>query len=498
MTNAGRVLLIPRGDYNAATTYTMLDVVYYQGRSYVCKQTSTGNLPTNTTYWQAMTEADADKMNVTNPTGTGSFSLNRKANTTVGNHSFAEGINCTASGNTSHAEGEETTASGGQGAHAEGTSSTASGNMSHAEGNTTTASGTAAHSEGMVTQAIGKYTHAGGYYNQANYDYQTVIGKNNSNKTTTLFEVGNGSSYASADRSNAFEVYSDGSLSTDNGTTKVKLEDLVSQNQALTNYSKNYQEVYGSKNIWNFNPNSDIRERGNCSIAINDNTYSFTATTGYDGTSYTYPKLLTVGRKYHMQFKSKFTKADSIDGRIIVTPLDSWDISGSYFNYQCTSSDADFVTKDYEFTATAEKLVFNVYVQFGTGSGNKFELKDLMIYDVDACLDNSYTPYAKTNVELTDAIGKFKFALIEGDAPSSTDSYENYTLYNVSGIICKWFTILSAEKHNMGNNLWYEIAADTGATEYVAKASVDDGDNFRVKFSDIASYNKFRAIVMYY
>jgi hypothetical protein len=183
--------------------------------------------------------------------------------------------------------------------------------------------------------------------------------------------------------------------------------------------------VYGSKNIWNFNPNSDIRERGNCSIEINDNTYSFTATTGYDGTSYAYPKLLTVGRKYHMQFKSKFTKADSTDGRIIVTPLDSWDISGSYFNYQCTSSDADFVTKDYEFTATAEKLVFNVYVQFGTGSGNKFELKDLMIYDVDACLDNSYTPYAKTNVELTQNVANVLPVVNDAIEITTTENFAN-------------------------------------------------------------------------
>ena len=42
MGNDGRVLMIPKGEYNSATTYEMLDFVYYQGRSYVCKQTSTG------------------------------------------------------------------------------------------------------------------------------------------------------------------------------------------------------------------------------------------------------------------------------------------------------------------------------------------------------------------------------------------------------------------------------------------------------------------------
>lgn len=56
-TSAGRVLMIPKGDYDAAETYTMLDVVSYQGKSYVAKQTTTGNAPTNTTYWQLMLDA---------------------------------------------------------------------------------------------------------------------------------------------------------------------------------------------------------------------------------------------------------------------------------------------------------------------------------------------------------------------------------------------------------------------------------------------------------
>ena len=67
MGNAGRVLMIPKGEYNSATTYEMLDFVYYQGRSYVCKQTSTGNAPTNTTYWQALTgDASAEIQALTN------------------------------------------------------------------------------------------------------------------------------------------------------------------------------------------------------------------------------------------------------------------------------------------------------------------------------------------------------------------------------------------------------------------------------------------------
>lgn len=52
--SAGRVLLLPKGDYNSATTYKPLDYVNYNGSTYVCKQQCTNTVPTNTTYWQLM------------------------------------------------------------------------------------------------------------------------------------------------------------------------------------------------------------------------------------------------------------------------------------------------------------------------------------------------------------------------------------------------------------------------------------------------------------
>lgn len=50
--SAGRVLIIPKGDYNSATTYNPLDLVNYEGSSYLCKQQCSNIAPTNTTYWQ--------------------------------------------------------------------------------------------------------------------------------------------------------------------------------------------------------------------------------------------------------------------------------------------------------------------------------------------------------------------------------------------------------------------------------------------------------------
>lgn len=57
--SAGRVLIIPKGDYSASVTYNNLDMVYYGGKTYVCKKTSLNNLPTNTEYWQLMVEGVA-------------------------------------------------------------------------------------------------------------------------------------------------------------------------------------------------------------------------------------------------------------------------------------------------------------------------------------------------------------------------------------------------------------------------------------------------------
>lgn len=41
-------------DYDAATAYAVDDKVLYDGRFYICILTSTGNLPTNATYWSEL------------------------------------------------------------------------------------------------------------------------------------------------------------------------------------------------------------------------------------------------------------------------------------------------------------------------------------------------------------------------------------------------------------------------------------------------------------
>ena len=54
--SAGRVLLIPKGEWNAEATYTGLDWVRHNGAAWVCKNTCTNVEPTeeNSDNWQIM------------------------------------------------------------------------------------------------------------------------------------------------------------------------------------------------------------------------------------------------------------------------------------------------------------------------------------------------------------------------------------------------------------------------------------------------------------
>ncbi len=94
--------------------------------------------------------------------GDETVSVGRKAETYVGEGSFAFGLNVEASGWHSHAEGAESVASA-EYSHAEGEMTKASGGASHAEGLQTVASEKNAHAEGDNTVASGWGSHAEGY-----------------------------------------------------------------------------------------------------------------------------------------------------------------------------------------------------------------------------------------------------------------------------------------------------------------------------------------------
>lgn len=61
MASAGRILIIPKGNYDASATYEMLDLVNYNGNTWICKQTSLGITPSEGDYWQMILGAGETK-----------------------------------------------------------------------------------------------------------------------------------------------------------------------------------------------------------------------------------------------------------------------------------------------------------------------------------------------------------------------------------------------------------------------------------------------------
>lgn len=62
--------LTAKGVYAAGTTYVAGDSVSYNGSSFVAIQETTGNLPTDTTYWQVLAnKGDTGATGPTGPTG---------------------------------------------------------------------------------------------------------------------------------------------------------------------------------------------------------------------------------------------------------------------------------------------------------------------------------------------------------------------------------------------------------------------------------------------
>ena len=68
--NLGRIKFVWQGAYSGATAYVADDVVSYNGSSYICILASTGNLPTNATYWSQMSSAGTNGTNGTDLTST--------------------------------------------------------------------------------------------------------------------------------------------------------------------------------------------------------------------------------------------------------------------------------------------------------------------------------------------------------------------------------------------------------------------------------------------
>ena len=60
MASAGRILIMPKGNYDSSVTYEMLDMVHYNGTSWLAKKTAKGIEPSeaNSEYWHNMFDLD--------------------------------------------------------------------------------------------------------------------------------------------------------------------------------------------------------------------------------------------------------------------------------------------------------------------------------------------------------------------------------------------------------------------------------------------------------
>ena len=56
MASAGKILIMPKGDYNSSTTYEMLDLVNHNGLPWLAKKTVVGVAPSESAsdYWHPL------------------------------------------------------------------------------------------------------------------------------------------------------------------------------------------------------------------------------------------------------------------------------------------------------------------------------------------------------------------------------------------------------------------------------------------------------------
>ena len=264
--------------FSEVVTYAVKNLVIHNGILYKCIAPHSAGAWDSSHFEETNVEksfmmAHRDYVEAGRKAGTteGANSTAEGTNTTSsGSNSHAEGYNTNATGNASHAEGSGTTTSAacshaeGQNsqatstsAHAEGTSSKASGGSSHAEGSGTTASGSNSHAEGEGTKANHQDSHAEGSHTQTGNNFQHVQGKFNVGKADTAFEIGNGT--GSSNRSNAFEIDWNGNatfagdvIATVDGVT-IPLSDaqLQTLSSAITINGSQYTTVEGTLNALN-------------------------------------------------------------------------------------------------------------------------------------------------------------------------------------------------------------------------------------------------------
>lgn len=227
---------------NLRTTVNGIDEYYQDITDTIASDLAdeiTARTNADTTLQTSITSLTNNKMDKANPTGTGSLSLNRKSNTTIGTNSVAIGNNSEASGDYSYAEGYSNTSSG-FGSHAEGSNNIASGHYAHAEGLDNRARGYYSHAEGSQTVANGCAQHV---FGESNIPDNTASSPINRGQFVEI--VGNGMPYMSTSNARTLDwdgnEWLAGAIKPANGldlTTSSKVFKLYGDNQSDNVYFK--------------------------------------------------------------------------------------------------------------------------------------------------------------------------------------------------------------------------------------------------------------------
>lgn len=314
-----------------------------------------------------------------NPVFTGSMSMNRKEETTIGEYSVAIGKTVEASGGCSYAEGKNTTASGWG---------------SHAEGEETKAKGQTSHAEGSFTTASSNYQHVQGKYNI----------EDKSNKYAHI--VGNGKS--GMERSNAHTLDWDGNgwyagkLSQEGTPTEDK--DLATKKYVDDSRDNLISNIYGN-NIYNFQITEDefnslcnlLYNDGNNKIALNSIS-SDTLNTIING--HTWYNAISFNKKIILKVKSTgsgglvvYTKGESTDGHVNYTLLS---LKSNESNI-VTISHTSFIEYNYNDKITNLGILNNNKVNIQKGTKNQYINA---IKDFELVLPN-VTEYIEIHLYLT-------------------------------------------------------------------------------------------------
>lgn len=362
-----------------------------------------------------------------------------------GENSIIEGAiqNNNASGMNSHAEGSGTQATAGQ-AHAEGDETIAKGTNSHAEGQNTRASNVCAHVEGMSTTATGAYGHAEGQYSGAigtashaegtstasgYYSHsqnrgtsaqgycQTTIGKYNvmQGSTSSLntddyaLIIGNGTD--NDNRSNALAVQWDGNVVFQDGSKMKSSKDVykaMSRLGAKNLLSYPYDQNTTTSNGITYTVQSD----GSILINGTSTAYSFCVLKRQEG-------LLPKG-SYIISFNAKDIDSAQINLSIGLTNQQTY----------AYTTKVGINKNNNNIKFTIDDTWDNNYTEVRISINSNTTVDNLILYPmirVAEDTDDTWTPYAKTNKELTDDIkeleglkgtvsrGAVSTSVIEGD-----------------------------------------------------------------------------------